>query len=202
MPAWPRAILPRRIGPLRMPSAYEDFSLSGKGAHRSHAMRGRIWTEVLQPFSVSTADGRTLLATINHYRLSGESYSIDHRHHLTHSGGGTGTARVNGASQAGTTLNTDGWTGTNPVMRHGDIFTIAGVAHVFNLTADAPNLSLGATALAIDPPILVGGSPADDAIITYTGVLLSAFLLAVSEIPDAGEDGYISGLTLVHREAV
>lgn len=202
MPAWPRTIIPKRVSPLRMPSALESWSQSGKGQHRGHAMRGRMWQEVYPPFSLATDAGQVLIATINYYRGRGESFTIDHRLHLTHRGGGTGAAVVNGASQTGSTLNTTGWTGSNPVLKHGDIFTIAGIAHAFNVTADAPNLVAGATALAIDPPILAGGSPANSAAITYTGALLTAFLVGSSELPDATEDVFLANLTLTYREAV
>lgn len=202
MAAWPRAILPQRVGKLRMPSALESWSQSGKAQHRTTVMRGRVWAEVLQPFEVNTDAGQQLLATIDQYRLSGDSFTIDHRFHLTHRGSGTGTALVNGAGQTGSTLNTDGWTGSNPVLKHGDLISIAGLSHVFNLKANAPNLAATASALSIDPPILVGGSPADNAVITYTGVLLNAFLLSSSEIPDAGENGFIAGVTLNFRESV
>jgi len=100
----------------------------------------------------------------------------------------TGTPLVNGASQTGASLVTDGWTNSvTGILKTGDIFTIAGVYHVnpiskastgvlqqFVVTDDANSgASTGPATLAISPSIVtsgayqtVSGSPADDAAIT------------------------------------
>jgi hypothetical protein len=95
------------------------------------------------------------------------------------------TPLVNGASQTGSSLITDGW-GTYS-FKAGDVFTVAGVNAVnpvsyvdtgdlqqFVVTAD---LSGSSTAtISISPPIITSGqlqtvtaSPANDAVITYLG---------------------------------
>lgn len=201
MASWPRDILPQSVTPFIMPGALQSWSQSGKGQHRATVQIGRIWTETYVPFQVGSITGRKLLAFINNHWRNGLTFDIDHRSYLTHLGGGGGTARVNGGSQTGSSINTDGWTGSNPVARAGDIISFAGIAHVFDLTADAPNLSAGACALAINPPIFAGGSPADNAIITYTGVRLNAKIAEAPNIPAAGPDTFIGGLTIVFREA-
>jgi hypothetical protein len=110
----------------------------------------------------------------------------------------TGTPLVNGANQNTTyalskdtisqTLNTDGWTNsTTGILKHGDVFNIAGVYSVnretfestgqlqdFVVLADADSgASTGPAALTIRPPIITSGpyqtvnaAPADDAAIT------------------------------------
>ena len=100
----------------------------------------------------------------------------------------TGTPLVNGATQTGSSLVTDGWTNsTTGILKAGDVFTIAGVYSVnpvsgdstgvlqeFVVTADANSgSSTGPATLAIYPPITTSGayktvsaSPADDAEIT------------------------------------
>ena len=102
-----------------------------------------------------------------------------------------GTPLVNGASQTGTSLATDGWTNSiTGILKKGDVFTIADVFGVnpltfestgelqqFVLTADADSgASTGPATLAIYPAIATSGSnqtvtasPADGAEITVLG---------------------------------
>jgi hypothetical protein len=99
-----------------------------------------------------------------------------------------GTGLVNGGSQSGATLVTDGWTSGSSQLNKGDVFTIAGVYSVnplskastgqlkeFVVTADVSDSS-GAKAIAISPAIVVSGArqnvsegPADNAAITVKG---------------------------------
>lgn len=100
----------------------------------------------------------------------------------------TGTPLVNGASQTGSSLATDGWTNdTTGILKKGDIITIAGVNSVnpvsrqdtgelqqFVVTADVNSGSTtGPATIPISPAITtsgayqtVTGSPADNAAIT------------------------------------
>jgi hypothetical protein len=101
-----------------------------------------------------------------------------------------GTPLVNGASQAGSSLNTKGWTAAiGPRLKAGDVFTIAGVFAVnpmskqstnslrqFVVTADAASDGAGNAAVSIYPAIVVTGAtqnvsalPADSAAITVLG---------------------------------
>jgi hypothetical protein len=102
-------------------------------------------------------------------------------------GTATGTPLVNGASQTGTSLVTDGWTNSiTGILKTGDVFTLAGVFSVnpvsglstgnlqqFTVTADANSDGSGNSTLTISPGITtsgayktVSGSPADNAAIT------------------------------------
>ena len=105
-----------------------------------------------------------------------------------------GTPRVNGATQSGASLVTDGWTASTSVLNQGDVFTIAGVNSVnpqsrqntgslqqFVVTAQVTASAGGAKTIAISPSIVtsgafqtVTGSPADDALITVVGVASTA----------------------------
>jgi hypothetical protein len=101
-----------------------------------------------------------------------------------------GTPLVNGASQTGASLVTDGWTASAAArLKAGDIFTIADVYAVnpvsgdnlpdlaqFVVTADTSSNGSGAATLPIYPSIVtsgprktVSGSPADNAAITVLG---------------------------------
>lgn len=102
-------------------------------------------------------------------------------------GTATGTPLINGASQTGSSLVTDGWTASQtPILKKGDVFTLAGVHSVnpvsylstgnlqqFTVTADANSDGSGNATLSISPAITTSGayqtvdaSPADNAAIT------------------------------------
>lgn len=109
----------------------------------------------------------------------------------------TGTPLVNGATQTGASLVTDGWTNSQTgILKKGDVITLAGVFGVnpvtgqstgklqqFVVTADANSAGGGgASTLAISPSIIATGakktvtaSPADDAAITVLGTTVTAY---------------------------
>jgi hypothetical protein len=98
------------------------------------------------------------------------------------------TPLVNGASQTGASLITDGWNSGATTLKKGDVFTMAGVYAVnpktgqstgelrqFVVTADISDTA-GAITIAISPSIVTSGplqtvttSPANDAAITMVG---------------------------------
>ena len=102
-----------------------------------------------------------------------------------------GTGRVNGASQSGSSLITDGWTSSSLALNPGDRFTIAGCYKVNPSGLHTPytgaaNLiqfvvtqgvtdTAGAATIQVYPPIIPSGqfqnctAPADNAIITIAG---------------------------------
>jgi hypothetical protein len=101
-----------------------------------------------------------------------------------------GTPLVNGASQTGASLITDGWTASASArLKKGDVFTVAGVYAVnpitkqstgalqqFVVTADVSSDGSGNLTAAISPSIVtsgalqtVSGSPADGAALTVVG---------------------------------
>jgi hypothetical protein len=106
-----------------------------------------------------------------------------------------GTPLVNGASQTGSTLVTDGWTAAAASrLKQGDVFTIAGVNAVnpqsrqstgalqqFVVTADVSSDGSGNASIPIYPAITTSGatqtvtaSPADNAAITVLGAASTA----------------------------
>jgi hypothetical protein len=99
------------------------------------------------------------------------------------------TPLVNGGTQTGSTLATDGWASGASSLKKGDIFTIAGVYSVnpvsyvstgrlqqFVVTADTSDSAGAMATLPISPAIVTSGalqtvsnSPADNAVITVLG---------------------------------
>ena len=99
------------------------------------------------------------------------------------------TPLVNGASQTGSTLVTNGWASGAATLNKGDIFTLAGVYGVnpvsyastgqlqqFVVTTTTTSVGVNMATLPISPSIITSGqlqtvtaSPADDAVITVLG---------------------------------
>ncbi len=107
-----------------------------------------------------------------------------------------GTPLVNGASQTGSSLVTDGWTAAAANrLKQGDVFTIAGVYAVntmskqstgalqqFTVTADTASDASGNATVPISPAIVasgpyqnVSGSPADNAALTVLGTAATQY---------------------------
>jgi hypothetical protein len=126
---------------------------------------------------------------LKHYAL-GRIADIEHLESVNiknHTGGaGGGTPLVNGASQTGASLITDGWTVSTAILKDGDIITIADVYDInprtyesngylkqFVVTADVSSDAGGDATLAISPAIVTSGArrnvnagPANNAAIT------------------------------------
>lgn len=202
MPVWSRAaILPRKVTPLRSGGALQSIGQAGKSQRRSTQHVGRMWTEIYKPFKVDSDNGKDFLAMVDDYWRNGMKFQIDHRLYQTKRGSGTGTPLVNGGAQTGNVLNTDGWTGSDPVLKKGDLISIQGLSPVYQLTANAPNLVAGAAGLSINPPLFAGSSPADNAVITYVGVLFNAWILEMTDIGEIEPNGILDGFTVTFIEA-
>lgn len=202
MAAFPRTIEVARSSPWVLPGPLMSFGQSGKVQTRGTVQTGRRWRETYQLFKITGLAGRAFLTEVNRLWRGGIPFDIEHYGYNVQLGGGTGSPLVNGANQTGTTLNTDTWTGSNPVLRAGDIIRVAGISQIFEITADAPNLAAGATALSISPPIFAGGSPADNAAITRTGVRLNAIICEPPAFPDFSANEYLEGFQLSFAEVV
>ena len=116
-----------------------------------------------------------------------------------------GTPLVNGATQTGASLITDGWTNSTAALKQGDVFTVAGVYRVhpetkvstgvlqqFVATADATADGSGNITIAISPAIVTSGgrknvssSPADNAAITVAGTASTTHGLSMAYHSDA-----------------
>lgn len=84
-------------------------------------------------------------------------------HRSTPKGVATGTPLVNGASQTGTSLATDGWTaGVTGILKTGDYFSVNN--ELKQLVASANSTGGGGATLVFEPALR--NSPADNATIT------------------------------------
>lgn len=110
-------------------------------------------------------------------------------------GGFGGTPLVAGANQTGTSIVTDGWTASSPILFKGDIITFAGVNAVhaqtkadlgylrqFVVTADVVSAASGTTTIPIYPALATAGpqqnvtaAPADNAALAIAGTKADSY---------------------------
>tara|TARA_Y100000310_G_scaffold54745_2_gene50165 strand:+ start:487 stop:1089 length:603 start_codon:yes stop_codon:yes gene_type:complete len=85
-------------------------------------------------------------------------------------GSPAGTPLVNGASQTGRTIVTDGWTTADTVVifKAGDYLKFSNHDKVYTVTEDATSDGSGDETISIEPALIT--SPADNSAITYTSV--------------------------------
>ena len=189
------------------PSATLTYLQAGvKLTDLSTPLRGRV--AVLDPLAMSTL-ANTTSSLFNPTAVISENYEegMFGRKQLgvdkwlqdpvrpTHTTGTftASTPLVNGASQTGSSLITDGWASGATTLKKGDVFTVAGVNSVnplsysdngrlqqFVVTADNSDSS-GAMTIAISPSIITSGalqtvsaSPANNAVITVLGATAAA----------------------------
>ena len=88
-------------------------------------------------------------------------------------GTGAGTPLVNGASQSGLSLITDGWSVSQFVLRAGDYFTVNGELKM--VTADASANGAGQATIAFTPSLRA--SPADNAALTLNDASCTMMLI-------------------------
>ncbi len=207
MPSFPRTVLPRLVSPFRVPTGLVARGQTGKDQLRTIVAMGREWDEIWPPIRVGTVEVDALLAFIE------DAYNRQVVFDLTHlitpgsgrapNGAGGGTPLVNGASQTGSALVTDGWSvSITNVVRAGDVIRIAGLSPLYRITADANSNGSGQATLGISPPIPAGSSPADNAAITRTGCSIFAYIAAPPGLPAVPPDEYLAGLALTFREAL
>ena len=84
-------------------------------------------------------------------------------------GSPAGTPLVNGASQTGRSIITDGWTNNIQIFKAGDYLKFVNHGKVYKVTADvSSHETLGTATIAIEPALIT--SPVNDSAITHTNV--------------------------------
>lgn len=105
------------------------------------------------------------------------------------------TVLVNGGSQTGRTIDTDGWPAGTTILRAGQFVTIGD--QLLQLTENVTSNGSGEATLTFEPPIRV--SPADNAAVEWQEPYC---LMYLTEQPFyTGEAGAVFGLSLQLREA-
>lgn len=189
MPAFPRTILPVEASELDLPGPLISKSQAGRVNIRATQQTGRTWTERYL-LKVSNVADRAFLATVRSYWRNGTTFDLSHVDYQTVKGVGGGAALVQGASQTGSNLVVDAAPlSTTAWLRAGDIFRVAGLPQVLEASADVNTNGSGVATIPMVVPIFTGGSPADNAALTITGVVLTACIVAPPEFPSTSGTG-------------
>lgn len=204
---FPRFVKPASVTPFRVSTGLVARGQTGKDQRRSIVSMGREWDETWGPIWLGDRNVQELLAFIeNAYN---RLLNVEILHLTTPGSGraphgaGGGSPLVNGASQTGRTLITDGWTANVAnVARAGDVIRIRNLAPLYRIMADADSDTSGGARLEIDPPIITGSSPVDNALITRSGCFLNAYIAAPPNVPSSNDSEWIDGLTLTFRETL
>tara|TARA_Y100000593_G_C4257668_1_gene310488 strand:- start:425 stop:1021 length:597 start_codon:yes stop_codon:yes gene_type:complete len=83
-------------------------------------------------------------------------------------GSPAGTPLVNGASQTGRSIITDGWNASITIFKAGDFCKFANHDKIYLVTADATSDGSGNSTISIEPALVT--SPENDSAITYTAI--------------------------------
>lgn len=199
-----RLIAPAHATRPMLTSPFRHVSDGGRVRTRSVPRIGWSWEERYAGMDTTSPTVARFLALIDRHWESGELVDVVHPDLKVLLGAGGGTPLVNGASQTGSSLVTDGWPNSTTVLRAGDIIRVGGLPFVVMVTADALTNGSGQVTLSIVPPIPAGSSPANDAAIVVNatdGDVKFACVLDRYDPPVMGPTGIGVGLVLGWREA-
>lgn len=204
MAQFPRTLPSAQTTTGKVPTGLVSRGQTGAVQLRSEQRVGRSWTEVWSAIKAGTVNTEALLAFIEDHYRNAKILTVDHPllpgSGKAPNGAGGGTPLVNGASQSGTSLITDGWPATTLVIRAGDCFKVNALNPLYRLLADGTSDGGGNLTLTIDPGIASGNSPATNAALTLSGNLIRAYISDYNA-PPAAPDEYLVGLSVTFEEA-
>lgn len=114
-------------------------------------------------------------------------------------GAGGGTPRVNGGSQAGNALITDGWPNSTLVLKAGDFFTVGATKRLYRVVNDATTNGSGQVTLDIVP--MLRESPADNDLLTVSSWTIPMRLVGNEAMADI-QEALFTGLNFSMVEAL
>jgi len=159
---------------------------------------GARWMATLSFTRLSDTEARTLLAFLTALRGQAGRFTMHDHSHPTPSGIATGTPLVNGASQSGGTLITDGWTPSQTgILKAGDWLGVNGELHM--VTADADSDVSGNATFSIEPPLRA--SPSDNAPITVNSPTATFRLMDDGQTRWKATPGDINAMTITCIES-
>lgn len=207
MATFPRTIQPRTATTPTVPGALVSIGQRMGVQTRSFGAVGRAWVETWKDLKAGTAGVEDLLAFIEAAANLGTVFDIVHPSlpgcGIDPRGAGGGTPLVQGASQSGTSIVTDGWTpSVTNVVRAGDCIRFAGLTPLYRITADANSDGSGVATLSINPSIPTGSGPADNAAVTRSGCHIRAIIYPAPTMPTGRAGIWLRGLSVPFREAV
>lgn len=166
------------------------------GEVQTYVHQGQWWEAELKFPPLDRADGEALVAFLLSLNGMEGTFLLAPPGAETPRGLATGTPRVNGSSQTGTTLNTDGWTTSRTnILRAGDWIQLgsSSTARLYRVLADVNSNASGQAALDLWPKIRT--APADNALITVTNAA-GLWRLAANDIGHDLSPPFFYGVTI------
>ena len=161
------------------------------GRRQARQIGGQLWKMTATFPPMTRAQFAPIYAFIVAQRGRYESFSLVPPVVGNPQGSAAGTPLVNGASQTGRSLETDGWTQNTAIFKAGDYLKLAGNDKVYMVTADATTaVSSSALTLTIEPALVA--SPANDEVIIYESI---PFTVALT----SGVQEFATGATGVYE---
>ena len=151
-------------------------SRSISGRRQSRQIGGQYWRLRASFPPMPRAQFAPIYAFVIAQRGRYESFSVIPAVISTGQGSPAGTPLIDGASQTGRSLVTNGWSNSIVLFKAGDYLKIAGNDKVYMVTADVSSDGSGDATIAIEPALVA--SPADDAAITHSSVPFTVALRA------------------------
>lgn len=145
------------------------------GRRQVRQIAGHRWGMTAKYPPLTRAEFAPIFAFLVKQRGSFDTFTVQPPTIKNAQGTGAGTPLVNGASQTGRSVVTDGWSSGATVLKAGDFVSFAGHSKIYMLTADVTSDGSGNATLSIEPALIE--SPAENAVITTDSV---AFTVALS----------------------
>jgi hypothetical protein len=205
MATFPRVLLPSQWTSPDVPRGLFSWGDSGAGQLRATQLVGRTWAEWWPDMRLGTPNVDAFLAWLEWAQQTQDIFDVVQYalpgSGIAPNGAGGGTPLVNGASQAGTSLATDGWpSSVTKVVAGGDVIKIAGLTPIYRVRDDVSSNGSGQATLTITPAIPAGSSPANDAAITRSGCTIRAVIWPKFEPPVGRPGDLVRGLRVNFRE--
>lgn len=165
------------------------------GAIQTAQRTGNRWMATLEFANLTGADRAIMQAFLSQLTATANNFYLED-HSYTRRADGAGTPLVNGASQTGNELITDGWTSGSYAMRRGDLFEVNGELKM--AVADAA-ITAGAATIDFVPELRA--APADNAAITISNPK-GIFRLTAPQASWSNQPGVFSTFSLEAVEDV
>ena len=169
-------------------NTFVSRALSGR--RQARQLGGQFWKMTATFPPMTRAQFAPIYAFVVKQRGRYESFTIVPAVISTGQGSPAGTPLVDGASQTGRSLVTDGWNASISIFKAGDYLKIAGNDKVYMVTADVSSDGSGDATISIEPALVA--SPADDAAITHSSVSFTVALTSGIQEFSTGTSGLFS----------
>lgn len=154
-------------------------------------LTGARWTAQITYTGQTPANAATIEAFIVSLKGQQNRLALYNLARPTVNGTGNGTPLVNGASQVGEGIITDGWAASETVLKAGDMIGIGGELKM--VTADVTTNGSGEATISFEPAIRT--SPADNSAIDITAPT-TLFILTENEIRSRRSQALYEPLTI------